>query len=171
MNKRYIIADTHFNHANIIKYESRPFSDVGEMNDRMIKSWNGVVGKDDKIFFLGDFGFGKKEQLTELCNQLNGKKYMILGNHDRRFRPSVWREIGFEEVSKYPIIIGGFVILSHEPVYLNDHMPYVNLHGHIHSKTMNSNQYFNVSVECCDYIPLNLDKLINDLTMLNMKGK
>ncbi len=35
--KRFIIADIHFGHENIIKYESRPFRDADEMNNRLIE--------------------------------------------------------------------------------------------------------------------------------------
>ncbi len=34
--KRFIIADIHFGHENIIKYESHPFTNAEEMN----KNWN-----------------------------------------------------------------------------------------------------------------------------------
>ena len=42
----FFTADTHFNHANIIEYCSRPFKDVNHMNWAMIENWNSVVGKD-----------------------------------------------------------------------------------------------------------------------------
>jgi calcineurin-like phosphoesterase family protein len=67
--------------------------------------------------------------------------------------------MGFEEVYRYPIIYKGFYILSHEPVYLNEHMPYVNLHGHIHSKKYDSKQYVNLSVEMINYTPVLFDDI------------
>lgn len=42
--KVYFTSDTHFNHANIIGFCSRPFKNVNEMNETLIANWNRVVG-------------------------------------------------------------------------------------------------------------------------------
>ena len=41
--KVFLIGDCHFQHANIIKYCNRPFKDVDDMTEKLIKYWNGVV--------------------------------------------------------------------------------------------------------------------------------
>ena len=38
-------------------------------------------------------------------------------------------------------------------------MPYVNIHGHCHSKQMVGANYFNVSVEMHDYTPVRFDDI------------
>ena len=41
----YWTSDTHFSHANVIKYCNRPFKNVDEMNATLIENWNKTVGK------------------------------------------------------------------------------------------------------------------------------
>ncbi len=57
----FFTSDTHFNHANIIRFCNRPFKDVEQMNEVMIANWNNVIGKDDTVFHLGDFCLGAAE--------------------------------------------------------------------------------------------------------------
>jgi calcineurin-like phosphoesterase family protein len=50
--------------------------------------------------------------------------------------------------------------MSHEPVYLNINMPYINIHGHLHSKKMEGIQFVNVSVENWNYTPIDIKTII-----------
>lgn len=50
----WIISDTHFGHANIIKYCNRPFTNVTTMNATLIRNWKALVKNDDTIWHLGD---------------------------------------------------------------------------------------------------------------------
>jgi len=159
--KTFIISDMHFGHKNIIKYENRPFASVGEMDDLIIQKWNNSVKNGDIVFVLGDVSFYNQEKTKEIISSLNGRKFLIMGNHDYKWKETAWRKIGFECVYRYPIIIDQFFILSHEPVYLNDNMPYRNIHGHIHSKRMDNKCYVNASVECINYYPVNIVAIKN----------
>lgn len=81
-------ADTHFFHANIIRFADRPDYNVEGMNERLIANWNAAVGPKDVIWFLGDFAFKAeavgKERILELFFRLNGKKHLLIGNHDEK---------------------------------------------------------------------------------------
>lgn len=39
---RYI-SDLHFGHANVIRFDGRPFADTKQMEGVLIDNWNGVV--------------------------------------------------------------------------------------------------------------------------------
>ncbi len=156
MSKKFVYADPHFSHANIIKYEARPFANADEMNETIINNHNKVISKKDKVFILGDFALTSKEKTAEIINRLNGYKILVMGNHDRGRSISFWREIGFNEVSKYPIIVNSFFIFSHEPVGMSQFMPYLNVHGHIHGNDLNSKKHYNVSLDVINFEPIEL---------------
>jgi len=154
----YFIGDTHFFHKNIINYANRPFpptpEGVIEMNTCMVNNWNSKVQKEDRVFHVGDVGLNyNKRILQEIVTHLNGHKILIMGNHDTREKISWWRDVGFEEVYPYPIIYKKWYIISHEPVFLNEKIPYVNIHGHIHQNRM-TGPFLNVGVEQTNYTPL-----------------
>lgn len=161
MSKVYFIADTHFDHKNVIKYCDRPFNSVEEMNNTIIKNWNEIVQDDDIVYFLGDFCLNNKNRIIEITKQLKGHKKLVYGNHDR-ISVSAFQEAGFEEVSKKPINIQvegfGEIFLSHAPNYDNG---MYNIHGHVHNAGKgNDNKHFCVSVEMINYQPIELNSII-----------
>lgn len=158
--KHFVYADPHFNHENIINLVERPFKSIDEMNELLIKNFNEVVAKDDKVFILGDFGFASLEDMKLLVARLNGYKILILGNHDRKKPRNWWLQVGFDEVHKEPILIRNQFILSHEPIEMSKDMPYFNVHGHIHQYQVEDGKHFNVCVEQTGYRPVKVDKLV-----------
>lgn len=169
----WMIADTHFCHKNIIEFEERPFSSVEEMNKVMIKNWNSVVNKRDVVYHLGDVCFADKDTTTKIVQQLRGRKFLIMGNHDRARSAQWWRDVGFEKVYDKGIILHNFLLLTHEPLYLRQVGPFANFHGHIHSKELkgleNSLCHYNMGVENINYTPKLLNDMLPDLMKENNK--
>lgn len=157
MSKTFFIADTHFGDERIIKYENRPFENSKYMDEELVRRWNNTVSHDDSVYLLGDFGAEGYEK--EILSRLNGKIYLIKGNHDTKSNEE-YRGFGFREVYDLPIILNGFWILSHDALYVNENMPYANLFGHVHNSPIikdYSNQHYCVSVERTDYAPIDFD--------------
>ena len=182
----FFCSDTHFGHANIIKYCNRPWNhgkdsngeviateeDVLAMDNAMIERWNSVVGKDDIVWHLGDFALGGKAVAERVFPQLNGKINLVMGNHDH-WKVSWYYDLGFHRVYDRPVIINGFVILSHAPLqFLNSNCPFYNISGHIHD----SPAYQTWSkVGCCvcverhDYTPVSWKTIKQKYEELNGK--
>lgn len=167
----YVYSDPHFNHARIIEYAERPFEDVQEMNIYMIDIYNNVVKEEDKVYILGDMGFGDKEIMSSILSAMKGYKILIMGNHDRLRNREWWLDAGFDEVSKDPILIRKQFILSHEPIAMSSDMPYYNIHGHIHNNAPVSRKHFNASVENTKYMPVNISKLVRLIKKQNSQMK
>lgn len=137
---RYYIADCHFGHEKVRKLDKRPFETVEEMDAYMIECWNQVVRrKKDEVVILGDFCFGKGERVNELLNQLNGKKYLVSGNHDKMFlRDKKLDTSLFEWIRPYAELHDNNrkVVLSHYPVICYNGQYYgassYMLYGHVH---------------------------------------
>jgi calcineurin-like phosphoesterase family protein len=161
----YFTSDQHFGHTNIIGYCNRPFTTIEEHDTVLIENWNKVIKTNrNKVFVVGDFSFNKKyEKIKELTDKLLGYKILILGNHDRSISINNWRKLGFNEVYKYPIIYKQFYIVSHEPMFMNATMPYINIHGHIHQNKMEEKYYYNVSVEYHNYSPVSFDQIVKEI--------
>jgi len=79
----WFISDTHWSHANILRYCDRPFKNADEMDEIMIDNWNRVVRPEDSIFHLGDFAFCPPDKAANIARRLHGRKFLLKGNHDR----------------------------------------------------------------------------------------
>lgn len=159
--KTFLIADTHFGDENIVKYEQRPFANAAEMTEKLVENWNKVVSDDDIVFVVGDYSNLNFEKTKQITKMLNGKKYLVRGNHDK-FSIKEYQDMGFETVYDYPVLVNKYFMLSHEPIYVNKLMPYVNVYGHIHNNP-NYNTYsfcgHCVSVEKIDYTPIDIEEV------------
>ena len=65
------------------RYDKRPFRDVTEMNEALIKNWNRAVGPSDTVYHLGDVSILRPEKTRDILDSLNGKIFLIRGTHDK----------------------------------------------------------------------------------------
>lgn len=153
---KYVLSDPHFGHKSMAV--RRSFASVEEMDALMIERWNGVVGKNDKVYLLGDFCLNRRA--LPIAGQLNGRKILIKGNHDN-FRLKEYAEY-FADVRAYQEFQGG--ILSHIPIHEQQKSRYrFNIHGHLHLIMIDDPFYINVSAENVGYYPQLLEALTSQI--------
>jgi len=156
---RYITSDQHFGHYNIINYTKRPYKTVDEMNETLIDNYNKIISNDDICCFLGDFAWGNTTMVKNILAQLNGYKILILSYHDKHKPRKFWHEVGFDDVINGSIIWDKNFILSHEPVDFSLGDGFVNIHGHLHTKELQDERYYNACVELNQYQPVSFDSI------------
>lgn len=144
---RYYIADSHFFHAALNdRMDCRGFSGVEEMNEYMLTKWNQKVRKNDDVIILGDLSLGNAEETNTLLKRLNGRLYLIKGNHDR-FLSNKDMDVSrftwikpYEELSdnKRKVVLCHYPIMCYNGQYRRgaDGTPktYM-LYGHVHNTT------------------------------------
>lgn len=170
----FVISDTHFSHENILQFERSDFTPVRpgfanyqEMDEYMVEKWNAVVKPNDKVYHLGDVTMKKRH--IDVVKRLNGKKRLIMGNHDI-FGFKFYADY-FDEVYAMRILPKEGIMMTHIPLHLNSVKRWcINVHGHIHERIIGQDTqmvlgvvqdqhpyYFNACVEHHDYTPVSLD--------------
>ena len=155
----FLTGCTHFGHANIIKLTKRPFGDVQEMDDALIKNWNEEVQPNDTVYHLGDFAFRNSEDAKEkYLSRLNGNIVLLQGNHDPKGWGSNYR--AFKHNKKR-------VVLFHYPIEEWDGWwgGAVHFHCHTHKpEFVSAERRGNVGVDATQFRPVKLDEAIARVT-------
>lgn len=130
----FYIADTHFGHRNIIRYDDRPFNTVEQMDMTLISNWNNAVCGNDMVYILGDFSWYGREETERILKMLGGWKTLICGNHD-----GIDGKLAkyFTDICDYKEINdnGTRVVMSHYPMpfWNGQFHDSVHLYGHVHN--------------------------------------
>ena len=184
-NKIWFTSDTHFNHANIIKYCKRPFDTVDEMNQLLIDNWNMVVSKDDLIICDGDFALGNSNSAIGILDKLNGHKILIKGNHEKAVlsnkQARSYFDGGIYDLLEITIldeeVSDGFqdIILCHYPMVVWDksHRGSWQLFGHVHGmldgdKKLSPNQ-MDIGVDSNGFRPISYQEVKEIITIQNLE--
>ena len=185
-DKMIFTSDNHFCHENIIKYCKRPFRDVEENDDELIYRWNEKVPEDGIVFHLGDVAFGDPNRVDKILEQLHGKIYLVIGNHDWRriVNQHKWRfELMTQQINmkigKRHIILNHYPMLAFSGAWRGEDATY-QLFGHVHTspytdegldqarmKMLFTSQY-DVGVDNNDFTPVSwkeVDQIINNQMM------
>ena len=163
MSTTFFTSDLHFGHARIIELCGRPFASADEMDRALIARWNDVVAPEDTVWVLGDYALGNRHRALGYLPELNGRKLLVIGNHDAcdPLSSDGWKKVGEYTDAGFAAVLpwarfklppvaegeaGRKVLLSHFPydgdsrgadrhvqARLRD-LGEVLLHGHVHQE-------------------------------------
>ena len=167
----WFTSDTHFGHENIIKYCNRPFENVEQMNETLIRNFNQRIKPNDRVFFAGDFCFrnsaggkkgeGETHKATYYQEKVNGIWTFIKGNHDRNNSLKTC-------IEKIVIRYGGErICIVHNPLHADKNYKY-NFVGHVHErwkirKLGDSSIMINVGVDVWNFTPVSFEEIMRDV--------
>ncbi len=167
----YYTSDLHFGHKNIIEYEDRPWETIEDMTIGLIVNWNRIVEPTDETYILGDFAFQNSYMtpflITDVLSRLNGKKHLIVGNHDTWINKQAFNPRYFESIDYYKEIKdqGKDIVLCHYPIENWNGMEHgsIHLHGHLHSNPteLYRKNRFNVGIDNWNYTPVTLKEVLD----------
>ena len=139
--RAWFTADLHFGHRAILDYTNRPFTDLDDMKMHIVATWNRHIRPSDVVYILGDFSFEKKADAAATFSELNGRKHLIIGNHDG----DPTRKLPWESVSYMKTFRGEGVriVMCHYPLLTWDNAYHgaLHIHGHSHGNINNLNAY------------------------------
>ena len=161
--RRFVIADLHLGHRNIIQYCRRPFSSAAEMDRVLIRNWNYTVSPENEVFYLGDLRHGVHAlPAARYLARLNGRIQVVSGNHDSDIPHAVSSMRVSHRESEF--------FLIHDPALAPPGLPGWLIHGHLHNNDCTRYPFINaetrtinVSAELVNYVPLSLDELLTIL--------
>jgi calcineurin-like phosphoesterase family protein len=175
----FITSDLHFDHANILKYSAATrghFANVEEMNEGIIAGYNAIVGPDDLTYLLGDISFSKPAKTVPHLQRLNGRKILVIGNHDEHLLKDSAFKNCFESIHQYLEIKhnGHKIVMFHYPIaeYNQCHRGAIHFHGHLHGNPSGLEQWriIDVGYDATGNVVSTLDSMIEQAMLKPARG-
>lgn len=120
---QFFISDLHFYHESLLtKMDKRGFASCEEMHEYIIGKWNGKVRPQDEVVILGDISMERGKLTSDILDRLNGRLYLVVGNHDNYLRDRRFDASRFEWVKDYAVLHDNKrkIVLSHYPIMCYD---------------------------------------------------
>jgi calcineurin-like phosphoesterase family protein len=165
---RFFTSDPHYGHERLRSLycpeRGKMWSDIRKHDKGLIELSNSKVGKDDDLWILGDFAFADLDRIKWILSELNGRKHLIVGNHDK-YTWSEYVKAGFESVQRFAFINikdVGPVGLAHDPssCIVDPTVPW--LVGHLHYQFIRFGNAINVGVDVRGFAPISEKELGED---------
>lgn len=142
MSNVLFLGDLHAGHRNVAKFRKQ-FRDEQDHFEFMETQYHKQVTKRDKVIFTGDAVF-TLDRLMQMRKWI-GDKELALGNHDTDKLNVMQLSNVFGKI--YALKRYREFWVSHAPMHPSELRGRVNIHGHVHSNTVNDPMYMNTSLE------------------------
>lgn len=184
--RTWFTADQHFSHKNIIAYCNRPFKDIEEMDEELVRRWNEVVADEDQVYVLGDVAMNPN-RIQDFYPRMKGKKILVPGNHDH-VHPCNSKRTQEKSRAKYEEAFRIEQIVHHGKLFREIevdlcHVPYTTiderfpeftppdkgrylLHGHVHTAWKVNGRQINVGVDQWDFYPVSAEQLFTVIKVM-----
>lgn len=132
----WISADWHLGHANVIRFDNRPFSNVEEMNREIMKEAMTLLKPGDNFFYLGDLSFDDRhtEGWLATLKSSGANLFFIKGNHDKKKTINLYEKYGTYLGEQHGYNIGGqHCVLNHFAMRTWDRSHHGSVHFYAHS--------------------------------------
>ena len=163
-NEVMFTSDTHFGHAGIIDYCSRPFTGPNHMDESMIRRWNEVVRPEQIVFHVGDFALVRTRDIRTYLDRLNGRVILIRGNHDHTKSLKYFSEV--HDLAELTVE-GQHIVLCHYRMTVWNRAQHGawHLHGHSHGSLpeIKTRKVLDIGVDCWDYTPVSFWRLKKEM--------
>lgn len=204
--KTYISSDLHLSHGNIMLFNpltrKKYLECVGDpdqllidipllekhdrykilgkaadyMNEQIVTEWNQTVNTRDLVYILGDVAFCSAKHATELLSQMNGRKILVVGNHDAALIKHKEFHDQFEQVESYLEVKhnGANICMSHYPFasWNRRHHGAIMFHGHLHGTPSGINgRILDVGFDATTNLVSNLDSIVDQMMTIDIGYK
>lgn len=155
---KWVYGDNHWGSNGMFRMVySKKFKSKEDYIEKSIVFFNRTVAPEDITVFLGDVG--NDSVVEPILKRLNGRKVLIMGNHDS-FSKNKALDIGFEEVYDTPVYYTPRLVFSHIPTPVEEGV--LNVHGHTHQIKLKSEWHLNLCPEWWNYRPVSLNFILKN---------
>ena len=169
-SKVFFTSDLHFSHINAVHFHPERLLKFGMTMDEfdenkqvasakydelLISEWNEKITRQDTVYILGDVCLGNKERAQYIVSKLHGRKFLILGNHDKSMKglENYFEWVGDIKEAKFTNNQYKYidpeesfcVEMCHYPLLTWNRRPHgtVMVHGHVHGVLCDFNKMSN----------------------------
>ena len=164
----YFTSDLHLGHEEVLVKRHRPFENVTDMNEALIRNYNQRVGEDDTVYILGDLCHKiSVEEANALIARLGGRKILLRGNHDLEYDPALFEDV--QDFLMTDLDDRRFVMIHYALIdWPKRKKGGIHLHGHMHETRAYNEENrakglfrYDVGVDANDYRPVSLPEILS----------